>query len=161
MGVELEAQLKNPDSMEYIKNREKVTLHIVNRFRNSWLYSNWVYYNFTTRGREERKLVKRLHEFTTNVILQRWKKLQDNFEEFQNRTKKSFLDLLLLSKMDSNLSFEDIREEVDTFMFAGYPVIKASKSTVYCLAQTFFYSQLVDPINKILSFRESIFRYGF
>ena len=145
MGVEPEGKLKNMDSLKYMKNREKVTLHIVNRFRNSWLYSNWVHYNFTTAGREERKLVKRVHELTTNVILERWKKFQDNLEEFQNGKKNFFLDLLLFSKKDINLSFEDFREEVDTFMFGGYPVIKDSKSIVHFMAQPFFYSQLVDP----------------
>ena len=138
MGVELEAQLRNPDSLEYVKNRDKASLHIVNRFRNMWLFSNWVYYNFTAAGKEERNLVKRLHEFTENVILQRWKELQDNFEEFQNRKKNSFLDLLLLSKEDNNLNFEDIREEVDTFMFEGNSFIKAPKSTVHCLARALF-----------------------
>ena len=119
MGVELEAQLRNPDSLEYVENRDKVAMHIVNRFRLMWLFGNFVYYNFTSAGREERRMIKKMHGFTEKVILQRWKDLQENFEEFQNRKKNSFLDLLLLGKKENNLSFDDIRDEVDTFMFEG------------------------------------------
>ena len=120
MGVELEAQLRNPVSLEYVANRDKVSMHTVNRFRTLWLFGDFIYYNFTPAGRDERQRIKTMHKFTENVILQRWEDLQDNFEEFQLRRKKTFLDLLLLSRNDYNLSFEDIRNEVDTFMFEGW-----------------------------------------
>ena len=121
MGVELEAQLRNPDSLEYVANRDKVAFLIANRFRSVWLYGDIIYYNFIPDGRKERKLVKKMHEFTEKVILQRWKELQQNFQQFLNRKKNSFLDLLLLGQRDNNLTFDDIREEVDTFMFEGWP----------------------------------------
>ena len=119
MGVELEAQLRNPDSLHYVQSRDRVSLLVIERFRTIWLFGNSFYYSITRKGREERRLVKNMHKFTENVILQRWKELQENIEEFRNRKKNSFLDLLLLTKQDSNLSFRDIREEVDTFMFEG------------------------------------------
>lgn len=40
--------------------------------------------------------------------------------EEANSNKKAFLDMLISEKERSNLSMLDIREEVDTFMFAGF-----------------------------------------
>lgn len=43
----------------------------------------------------------------------------DNDDEYVSKSKRlAFLDMLIHSKLDDEpLSFEDIREEVDTFMF--------------------------------------------
>ena len=119
MGVQLDAQLKNPDSLEYVRNRDEVMSLVIERFRTIWLIGNFLYYNFTPSGFRETKLIKRLQKFTENVILQRWAELQYNIEEFQNNKRNSFLDLLLLGMQQNNLTFDDIREEVDTFMFEG------------------------------------------
>ena len=119
MGVQLDAQMKNPDSLNYVKNRDEATSLIIQRFRTIWLIGNFLYYNFTPSGLREKNLIRGLQKFTENVIVQRWKELQENIEEFQRKKRNSFLDLMLLGKQENNLSFDDIREEVDTFMFEG------------------------------------------
>lgn len=76
--------------------------------------------------KQERKCLKILHDFTISVIVSRQcelaSKLNDSGENRDNelgiRQKTALLDLLLQSTIDGKpLTNEDIREEVDTFMF--------------------------------------------
>lgn len=69
-------------------------------------------------------LLKKMHSFTNSVISERKTKFiksedeNENFyDEFGNKRKLAFLDLLLRSKINGkSLNHEEIREEVDTFM---------------------------------------------
>ncbi|XP_011704848.1 PREDICTED: cytochrome P450 4C1-like, partial [Wasmannia auropunctata] len=103
-----------------------------------WLHLNWIY-SLTSTGKEQKKILKILHEFTERIITER--KLyhertngrflknfdndisteEDDVDTMRVRKKRlALLDLLIAASREGLLTDLDIREEVDTFMFEGH-----------------------------------------
>uniref|UniRef100_A0A131XVF7 Putative cytochrome p450 4w1 n=1 Tax=Ixodes ricinus TaxID=34613 RepID=A0A131XVF7_IXORI len=92
------------------------------------------FFRMTAMGKQYNHCLGVLHAFTREVIAERKKDMMatidtgsivgDEDEDRSNHKKKKmpFLDLLLLEhfKDPENITEEDMREEVDTFMFAGH-----------------------------------------
>ncbi|XP_037044699.1 cytochrome P450 4d1-like [Bradysia coprophila] len=96
-------------------------------------------YKFTEMYRREQKALQILHEFTDSVIRSRRNELFNSKTKTENtaedmvgsKRKMALLDLLLQSTVDGEpLSDIDIREEVDTFMFAGHDTTSSAISFV-------------------------------
>lgn len=127
MGYELNAQLD--DTSEYVKAVKEITGIYFKRMYDSRKRINFIY-KFTSMYQREKVVTKKLQDFTLTVINARrkyWKelgkneKLQSSVDDFGVKKKTAFLDLLLQSKIDGVLLDDtSIREEVDTFMFAGH-----------------------------------------
>lgn len=123
MGVQLNVQA-NPD-MEYMKNIKEVGNIMFRRVFSIRGQFAWIY-ALTSDARRFRHIVKKLHQFTANVIHQRRTQLQkkqkpEGLKEADLiglKKRYSFLDVLLQSTVEGEpLGFRDIQEEVDTFMF--------------------------------------------
>ncbi|KFO35136.1 Cytochrome P450 4V2 [Fukomys damarensis] len=102
---------------------------IFRRMKMPWFWLDTWYLMFK-EGREHKRDLKILHTFTKNVIHERINEMKANEESkgadsgpvLSTKKGKAFLDLLLSVTDDegNKLSPEEIREEVDTFMFEGH-----------------------------------------
>nr|XP_045615158.1 cytochrome P450 4C1-like [Procambarus clarkii] len=126
MGCSVNAQ-DNSES-DYVKAVHRIQHLIQNRMIVLWLQPDFIFW-LLGYAKEQAGLLKTLHTFTRNIvktrrILYEQKKAGITSEDDKHLGKKqrlAFLDLLLeYSEGGAVLSDEDIREEVDLFVFAGY-----------------------------------------
>lgn len=77
--------------------------------------------------------MRTLHGFTDKVIsARRRERVEHERNEIEDTQKPNLIDILLQSTIDNKpLSNKDIREEVDTFMFAGHDT--ATSAICFCL----------------------------
>ncbi|KAL9885289.1 cytochrome P450 4d2-like isoform 1-T1 [Glossina fuscipes fuscipes] len=167
MGVKIDAQ-KHPN-LPYVKALAHATKTIANRAVQPAFYLNFLY-NIThiLDNVRLKKSITIMHEFTNGIIRERRKALSETpIEENRKDTESeeylevgmrksiAFLDLLLQSTIDGKpLSNEDIREEVDTFMFEGHDTTTSGLAhTLYLLArhpnaQQKAYEEVQQVLNK-------------
>ena len=147
MGVSIGAQVGR--NKEYLNAVHNLGETIMKRSFSPWVWSDFVFYK-TSMGKEFKSDLNILHSMTRNVINERKTNILQKRTEFKseetddsnenniylsnkNKKRMAFLDLLLDYHIDnSSLSLEDIREEVDTFMFEGHD------TTAVSLAWTLF-----------------------
>ncbi|EFA04629.1 cytochrome P450-like protein [Tribolium castaneum] len=146
MGTKINAQ--KGENSEYVSSVKEMCRIIVARFLSPLKIlkcTYWMTHDFYT----ERKVVNILHSFTSKVIDGR--KTNRNETEKSGK-KKAFLDLLLKFSDIEKLSDRDIREEVDTFMFAGHD----TTATGVCFA-LYLLANNPEVQEKVLSEQKELF----
>eukprot|EP00918_Siedleckia_nematoides_P025536 GHVU01055122.1.p1 GENE.GHVU01055122.1~~GHVU01055122.1.p1 ORF type:complete len:399 (+),score=58.66 GHVU01055122.1:60-1256(+) len=118
----------------------------------------WLY-NMTENGKRFNELCDFVHEEADKVISRRKRQLEEEDEITTPTNKKlDFLDILLKAKDHdgSGMSPEDIRAEVDTFMFEGHDTTSSGISwALYMLAKYPQHQQKCQQeIDNILKDRE-------
>ncbi|XP_069680192.1 cytochrome P450 4C1-like isoform X1 [Periplaneta americana] len=157
MGTAVHAQ---EGTSEYVNAVYDVTMAISKRVMQPLLYPDFIF-NLTPLGRTHNKCLKIIHDFAKKVIQERKllrqksRNLVEAKEENDVGEKKrlAFLDMMLdASDGGSNLTDEEIREEVDTFMFEGHD----TTATSVCWT-LFILGHHMDVQEKLYEEFESIF----
>ncbi|KAL9892775.1 cytochrome P450 4c3 [Glossina fuscipes] len=139
MGRSICAQ-SNSES-EYVKAVYGIGEIVQNRQAKVWLHFDTIF-RLTRDFKRHRNYINTLHGFSNKVIRERKAELSDNafnnntisnitdgYDDLGKKKRLAFLDLLIqYSKNGAKLSNDDIREEVDTFMFEGHDTTSAAIS---------------------------------
>ncbi|XP_031343101.1 cytochrome P450 4V2-like [Photinus pyralis] len=130
MGTTINAQ--SNDKSDYVYSVKEMCRIVIGRSLSIPKSFDFLY-QFTKDFYKQNKALKILHEYSRNVIEFRKKVLLGSSEQASSNT---LLDLLLDSKETKvGISDSEIREEVDTFMFAGHDTVTSAISFIlYCLA---------------------------
>ncbi|KAM4807534.1 cytochrome P450 4V2-like [Rhinophrynus dorsalis] len=135
MGTKIQAQ-SNSDS-EYVQAIYEMSDIVHRRQKMPWLWPDFVYSRLNV-GKQHDKNLKILHSFTDKTIQERAEEMkkadlnlkQESSDSDSKKPKKrsAFLDMLLRATDDTGntLSYKEIREEVDTFMFEGHDTTAAA-----------------------------------
>ncbi|XP_068098545.1 cytochrome P450 4A6-like isoform X2 [Hyperolius riggenbachi] len=124
---------------EYIQAVYEISYLADARFHFAPYHSD-IIFNLSPQGFRFRRALRIAHEHTANVIKLRKESLkkESELEKIKQKKHQDFLDILLCAKYENGkgLSDEDLRAEVDTFMFAGHDTTATSLSWIfYCLAK--------------------------
>ncbi|KAG5678462.1 hypothetical protein PVAND_008134 [Polypedilum vanderplanki] len=140
MGISLNSQ--SDSESQYVKNVNELA-DIIHRRTYDFIERYEFLFKFTKTYKRQQKLVEALHQFTESVIKSRRKEMKSKQntaqedEDFGIKKKKALLDLLLETTVEGKLlSNEDIREEIDTFMFEGHDTSASALAyTLYNIAR--------------------------
>ncbi|XP_069704257.1 cytochrome P450 4C1-like [Periplaneta americana] len=113
MGVAVDAQ-KNSDSA-YVRAVRSMADVVFCRIATPWFYPDFIF-RLTALGRKQKKNLAVLHNFTNSVIKLR-RQAQKQKKDDEGKRRLAFLDLMM---QETDFTDEEIREEVDTFMFEGH-----------------------------------------
>ncbi|XP_076312051.1 cytochrome P450 4V2-like isoform X2 [Tachypleus tridentatus] len=151
MGVKLKAQ--NNDDSPYVNVLRNVCSLFMVRIMRPWLWPD-VFFSISSLGSIYEKNINKVLEYSREVINIRKNKLLKETkgvdsiskEDYESK-RENFLEILLrLHKNDNCLTEEDVREEVDTFMFAGHDTTASGLSwTIYLLG---LYPNIQDKLRK-------------
>lgn len=142
MGISVNAQI-HPSS-DYVKSVKEMCRILMERRMSVYKQYDFLY-RFTDDYKKEQNALKSLHSFSNSVIKKKKQEFKEQNESNQGQTnefgiknKKAFLDLLLeFSEREKDpLTTEELREEVDTFIFEGHDTTSSALSfAAYCLAE--------------------------
>ncbi|KAL7306904.1 hypothetical protein TKK_0001063 [Trichogramma kaykai] len=149
MGRRIFAQ--NRSNSEYVKAILEMG-YIIQTRQTSYLHSINVFFRMSSLYKKQKKCLEILHNFSKKVIAERRAEIMGNRTEIKKRL--AFLDLLIIaSENGSTLSDNDIREEVDTFMFEGHDTTSSSVCwTLFLLGcHLDIQEKVVNELNTIFS----------
>ncbi|XP_068095128.1 cytochrome P450 4A5-like [Hyperolius riggenbachi] len=146
---------------EYIKAVYKLS-HLVDVRARTFPYHNDLIFSLSPHGYLSRKALRTAHGHTEKVVKQRKESLKQEteLEKIQQKRHLDFLDILLFAKDENGrgLSDEDLRAEVDTFMFEGHDTTASGITWIlYCMAKYPEHQEKCrEEIREVLGDRDTV-----
>ncbi|XP_048770388.2 cytochrome P450 4F2-like [Ostrea edulis] len=142
------------NSHPYVDAVHKLVRLAIKRMMSPWLYLDFIY-GLTPSGRENKALTNYVHQFADEIIQSRREALKADPDLIKTR-RRDFLDILITAKDESDmgLTSDEIRAEVDTFLFEGHDTTASAISwAIYSLAkypeiQEKVHQELVEVVGK-------------
>ncbi|KAI6214408.1 hypothetical protein M3Y94_00264700 [Aphelenchoides besseyi] len=152
MGVQLNAQ--RCPNQPYVRAVETFNYAMCYRSLHPELSPDFIW-RWTSYKKDADAAVEVLHSFSTNVIKERMEIFKDERQNADPSVQKrpNFLDLMLQLQESEQMTKEQIREEVDTFMFAGHD------TTAHALAW-FFWAMATNPEIQEKLYEDIIEHFG-
>nr|ACI25369.2 CYP4CB1 [Liposcelis bostrychophila] len=138
LKLDIQAQL-NPFSA-LVCAIQNMGVVIYNRIFTLWLRYDAMF-RLSSTARLQKKCLEIIHGNDVKIIRERKEEMKTKQPklktmEFDEKEKVAFLDLLLEMQDDVGYTDEDIREQLDTFMFAGHDTVTATLGfLIYSLAE--------------------------
>ncbi|XP_005094867.1 cytochrome P450 4F22 [Aplysia californica] len=128
------------------------------------LHFNDTLYKWSAKGKRFYELCKLTHQMSEQIIAKRIETLENadetELQKIVSKKTKDFLDILLLTRTDDKdaLSPVEIRNEVDTFLFAGHDTTASGISwTLYSLTGHPEYQEKVyQEVKDVMGDRDTV-----
>ncbi|UMM37758.1 hypothetical protein L5515_009424 [Caenorhabditis briggsae] len=150
MGATVDAQ--NNHDHQYVESVRRLSEIAFLWIIYPWLKIKPIWY-LSGYGAEYDRHLEIVLDFTKNVIEEKWTEYQQYQLGAEKKDKRSmvFLDLLLQLRSEGLMNEEDIREEVDTFMFEGHDTTAASMGwTLWCIAHNpDIQEKVIEEVDRI------------
>ncbi|XP_060079022.1 cytochrome P450 4F6-like [Ylistrum balloti] len=126
-SLSYDGDIQKEEKHSYIEAVHEISRLTMERIRKPWYFLWWKLYMMSNDGKEYMKHVKYMHSFADEIIAKRRKEIADDPSVLQKKRKLDFLDIIITARDESGsgLTDEEIRDEVNTFMFAGHDTTKA------------------------------------
>uniref|UniRef100_A0A6P7GGD6 Cytochrome P450 4C1-like n=1 Tax=Diabrotica virgifera virgifera TaxID=50390 RepID=A0A6P7GGD6_DIAVI len=123
--------------------------HYMYRMIRPWLHGSFLF-NLTEVGKKAQKTCEVLHDFSNNIIRERYETLQKGADAQFAKKRLALLDLMIKAKYNG-ASIDDlgIREEVDTFILAGHDTTAVALGHILMLLANEQEAQVRFAIGKI------------
>ncbi|CAH2108081.1 unnamed protein product [Euphydryas editha] len=118
---------------KYFHAIEAISECALQRTCRVWYFFDWIY-NLTNTGQKQKKIIEDLHGFSQYIIrnrrhfleLQNGRIIEENTKTGESKGRLAMIDLLFQNEKKRKIDESGIREEVDTFLFAGYDTISTA-----------------------------------
>ncbi|OWF40063.1 cytochrome P450 4B1-like [Mizuhopecten yessoensis] len=121
-ALSYEGNVQRQEKHPYATAIQRIGFLHTQRMTYPWQYLSWTLYMMSADGKEYKRHLDYIHGFADDLIARRKKALEDEPSLLEGKPRLDFLDILMTAKDDSGagLTDKEIRDEVDTFMFAGH-----------------------------------------
>lgn len=119
---------EDPKSKQYLQAVHDYGDNFVYRMVRPWLYHPFLY-KLSSAGRRNVETIEILHDFSSNIIKERYKLFEENKIIYTDKKRLALLDLMIKAR-NNGAAMDDVamREEIDTFILGGYDTTAVSLS---------------------------------